>query len=129
MLSMHDLAHFRGRLLEREAQLRLELQEMQQRSAAERFAEVAGEAPDSEDAALAELVADTNQAEIGRDTAELREVQHALGRLEAGSYGICQRCGEPIERGRLEVFPAAKYDLRHQEEAEHRLRTRAAPKL
>jgi RNA polymerase-binding transcription factor DksA len=129
MLSAPDLAHFRGRLLQREAQLRRELQEMQQRCAGERFAEVAGEVADSEDAALAELVAETNQAEIGRDAAELREVQQALGRLEAGSYGICQRCGEPIERGRLDVFPAAKYDLRHQEEEEHRLRVRAAPKL
>lgn len=37
----------------------------------------------------------------------LAEVEAALERLEAGSYGICERCGEPIGAGRLEARPAA----------------------
>ncbi|HZD03026.1 MAG TPA: TraR/DksA C4-type zinc finger protein [Actinomycetes bacterium] len=41
-----------------------------------------------------------------RDT--LREVQDALQRMEAGTYGVCQRCGNPIPEERLEALPATR---------------------
>jgi RNA polymerase-binding transcription factor DksA len=40
--------------------------------------------------------------------AHLEEVEAALGRLDAGTYGICERCGKPIADARLEVRPAAR---------------------
>lgn len=36
---------------------------------------------------------------------ELRQVMHALQRLEAGEADDCERCGEPIDRRRLEALP------------------------
>lgn len=45
---------------------------------------------------------------IGVETAQsLREIQAALARLEAGGYGICERCGEEIAPARLAVLPEA----------------------
>ncbi|UWF77596.1 MULTISPECIES: TraR/DksA family transcriptional regulator [Microbacterium] len=41
-------------------------------------------------------------------TAELRQVDDALSRLEAGTYGICLGCGKPIPVERLEVRPFAE---------------------
>ena len=41
----------------------------------------------------------------------LREIQEALGRIEDGSYGICQGTNKPIPRVRLEAVPWAKYSL------------------
>ncbi len=38
---------------------------------------------------------------------QLEAIDAALGRLEAGSYGRCERCGHPIEEGRLEALPTA----------------------
>jgi DnaK suppressor protein len=38
---------------------------------------------------------------------QLRWVQAALERLDHGTYGICVRCQEPIERRRLAVLPEA----------------------
>ena len=35
----------------------------------------------------------------------LRAVRLALGRLDAGLYGICEGCGADIDPGRLEVLP------------------------
>ena len=35
------------------------------------------------------------------------QVEHALDRLKAGSYGRCERCNQPIAPERLEAFPAA----------------------
>ncbi len=38
----------------------------------------------------------------------LQEVNHALAKIEAGTYGICEVSGEPIEEDRLEAYPAAR---------------------
>ena len=32
-----------------------------------------------------------------------RDIERALARLEAGKYGICERCGKEIAPGRLEA--------------------------
>jgi DnaK suppressor protein len=37
----------------------------------------------------------------------LKEVEHALEKYEAGTYGLCDSCGEPIEQARLEAIPQA----------------------
>lgn len=39
----------------------------------------------------------------------LSEVQRALEKIDEGTYGICERCGQPIAEARLEVMPAARY--------------------
>ncbi|OIJ34587.1 TraR/DksA C4-type zinc finger protein [Microbacterium sp. LCT-H2] len=41
--------------------------------------------------------------------AELRQVNEALVRMDAGTYGICAHCGRPIPPERLEVRPFAEY--------------------
>jgi RNA polymerase-binding transcription factor DksA len=41
--------------------------------------------------------------ESARD--ELRQIQAALRRLDAGCYTACVVCGEPIEEGRLAAVP------------------------
>jgi RNA polymerase-binding transcription factor DksA len=38
---------------------------------------------------------------------QLLEVDAALGRLDAGTYGVCAVCGQAIPEGRLEVRPTA----------------------
>jgi RNA polymerase-binding transcription factor DksA len=38
---------------------------------------------------------------------ELRQVDEAIARMDAGTYGICANCGRPIPAGRLEVRPFA----------------------
>jgi len=37
------------------------------------------------------------------------EVDDALRRLDAGTYGVCERCGQPIAAERLEARPFARY--------------------
>jgi RNA polymerase-binding protein DksA len=38
---------------------------------------------------------------------QIAEIDAALQRLDAGTYGACVTCGEPIGEGRLRVRPAA----------------------
>ncbi|WP_254716842.1 TraR/DksA C4-type zinc finger protein [Actinomadura sp. WMMB 499] len=37
----------------------------------------------------------------------LAQSERAVQRMESGTYGICEVCGEPIGKARLQVFPRA----------------------
>jgi DnaK suppressor protein len=37
----------------------------------------------------------------------IEKIDRALGRIEEGSYGLCERCGRPIEKARLKALPYA----------------------
>lgn len=41
--------------------------------------------------------------------AEMAEVDRALERVAAGTYGICTACGRPISEERLEALPATPF--------------------
>lgn len=40
---------------------------------------------------------------------EKKEVDEALKRIEKGKYGICLACQKPIDKLRLNAYPAAAY--------------------
>jgi RNA polymerase-binding transcription factor DksA len=46
-----------------------------------------------------------------RFTDALVEVEHALKKYEAGTYGICDLCSRPIEPARLDALPQANLCL------------------
>jgi DnaK suppressor protein len=39
--------------------------------------------------------------------AAVDEIDRALARIDAGSYGVCDQCGQPIPKARLKALPAA----------------------
>ncbi len=43
----------------------------------------------------------------------LDEVALAIGRLEDGSYGVCEVCGVAIAPPRLEAMPATRFCINH----------------
>ncbi|MGA9748985.1 MAG: TraR/DksA C4-type zinc finger protein, partial [Nocardioides sp.] len=65
--------------------------------------------------------AGNDQADVGSTTFErdhemtlannaremLSQTERALARIEDGTYGVCERCGEPIGKMRLMAFPRA----------------------
>jgi RNA polymerase-binding transcription factor len=67
---------------------------------------------------LIDLLEDTGMivADIRRQ--ELTALDEAMGRMERGSYGICDACGEEIPEERLRVMPFARYCLKDQREQE-----------
>jgi RNA polymerase-binding transcription factor DksA len=44
---------------------------------------------------------------LHQERSQLRELDRALGRLRDGTYGRCERCGQPIAAQRLAARPAA----------------------
>lgn len=66
----------------------------------------------SADNHMADTATDTYDRELDEglgDDAErqLAEIEAALRRIEAGTYGTCQVCGKPIGEERLEAVPFA----------------------
>ncbi len=50
--------------------------------------------------------------------AELGDVDRALARLDNGTYGRCDACGEAIADERLATLPAARFCVQHQGDVE-----------
>jgi RNA polymerase-binding transcription factor DksA len=92
---------------------------------------------ESQEASLAELSSlDQHPADVGTETferekdlailenveAELVDVDHAIRRLDDGTYGTCEACGKAIDDARLEAMPAARFCLEDQAVAEREAR-------
>jgi len=43
------------------------------------------------------------------DNRVLRAVEDALARIRQGRFGICEECGQPISKARLEAVPWARH--------------------
>ena len=43
----------------------------------------------------------------------LADVDHALAQIEAGTYGLCERCDKPIEKARIKALPYATLCIEH----------------
>ena len=41
----------------------------------------------------------------------MTQIQRAVERIDAGTYGFCESCGNPIPKARLKAFPAATLDV------------------
>jgi DnaK suppressor protein len=50
----------------------------------------------------------------------LDDVRAAIARIEAGTYGVCSRCGAEIPHGRLEAMPTASLCITCKEAEESR---------
>lgn len=51
---------------------------------------------------------ESRAARLGELEKKLVDVRDALAKIDAGTYGICEKSGEPIELDRLEANPSAR---------------------
>lgn len=105
-LTPDNLAQLRDLLLHRRGELRAELQaaELARREPLPAVQHEVADRKDEADARQGAEIAD-RQAQLERGA--LAETEAALRRLDAGGYGDCLACGEPIALPRLLVQPAA----------------------
>ena len=106
-LTSHQAQALETLITRRRDALITELRDDVRKTRAERFGEVAGEAPDHGDESVAALIADLDQAELSREVDELRGLEAARDRIVAGDYGVCVDCGRDIVFERLRATPAA----------------------
>jgi DnaK suppressor protein len=78
--------------------------------------------PDPADAAAAEGGAIPLDSLGEGEGARVDEIAAALARIDDGTYGVCEQCGEPIGMRRLEAVPWARrcFTCETEHEKEHR---------
>ena len=120
-LDARQIEELRSAMRKRAGELREEIRRALVKSDSEQYAQIANEVRDLEDESFADLIVDVNLAEIDRDLAELRAVELALQRIDAGSYGRCEHCGQSIEFHRLQAALSATrcYDCQSSFERTH----------
>jgi len=112
----HEFSRFR-RILESLAQrVRADAAETRQESLASGMGQAAGELSDMPthlaDRGTDEFLSEMNAALLENEQYLADEVRAALERIDAGSFGQCENCGQPISNDRLEAIPYARFCIR-----------------
>jgi DnaK suppressor protein len=108
-LNPEKLNEVKERLLERKRRLWLEVKDQLKSNIGDGYQEMLSTARDEEDQAAVSLLAETHLTLLGPKRQELEAIEEALLRLENGTYGECEACGQPIEPRRLEVIPETPF--------------------
>lgn len=84
--------------------------------------------PDPTDQAVAELDSSFTLRLRGREQKLLKKIDEALARIEGGTYGICESCGNQINIKRLEARPVTTLciDCKTMQEEEEKILERKA---
>ena len=118
-MNKRSLEQFKKRLVTEKADLEQELGSVAQRSPSSPGGWEATAGGMEIDAADENEVADKFE-ELEENTGiahsldkQLSEVVAAISRIDNGTYGTCETCGEPIEIERLEANPSARISIKH----------------
>lgn len=120
-LSKKDLAHFRELLLEKRRELVGDMSSMER----EALRTSGGSNLSTLPIHMADQGTDNYEQEftlglVEKDRVLLREINHALAKIQAGTYGICEGTGLPINRPRLEAQPWARHSIEYARQMEKR---------
>jgi DnaK suppressor protein len=74
--------------------------------------------PDEMDLASSEYLQSFQFRLRGREKTFLKKIDHAIAKIEAGTFGICEECEEPISMKRLEARPETTLCIRCKEDQE-----------
>ena len=118
-----ELEEFRARLLQEQGELKAQLAELEESSFSSPQSDVSGEVAFDEEYADSGTATFERERDLSlenniRDL--LDKIEKALGRLDNGSFGICERCGKPIERARLRALPYANLCIKDAQAASRR---------
>src|SRR5436189_4909216 len=105
-----ELEEFRVRLQEERVELETQLTTIEESSFAATQSELSGEVSFDDENADAGTFTFERERDLSiennvRDL--LRKIDRALARMDDGTFGICSRCGKPIEKARLKALPYA----------------------
>jgi len=75
---------------------------------AERLGDAVGDAGDDQADAGAKTFQREHELALTENARDLlAQNERALARIDAGTYGVCESCGQPIGKARLQAFPRA----------------------
>jgi RNA polymerase-binding transcription factor DksA len=107
-VSKKELDDLRERLLAEQAELQEQLTTIEEQTFAASQSDLSGEVSFDEENADAGTFTFERERDLSiennvRDL--MRKIRRALVRMDEGTYGICSRCGKPIEKARLKALP------------------------
>jgi RNA polymerase-binding protein DksA len=107
-LTAKEIAELRARLEEERDELAAQLSAIEEDSFATTQSELAGDVGLDDEAADAGTATFEREKDLSieqnvRDL--LQKIERALKRIDEGTYGICERCGKPIEKARIKALP------------------------
>ncbi len=108
--SAKELTDLGRRLREEREELQRQAAEIEESSFGTPQSEISGEVSFDEDyadsgTATFERERDLSLSNNIRDLTE--KIDRALERIDEGTYGLCERCGKPIEKARIKALPYA----------------------
>jgi len=103
-----ELEDLRQRLLEERAELQTQLTTIEETSFATSQSDMSGEVSFDEENADAGTFTFERERDLSiennvRDL--MGKIDRALSRMDEGAYGLCSRCGKPIEKARMKALP------------------------
>jgi DnaK suppressor protein len=117
----HD--DLRARLSEEREQLEAQLASIVEESFAATQSDMSGDVgldDESADAGTATFEREKDLSIENNVRDLLRKIDGALKRMEEGTYGLCVRCGRPIEKARLKALPYAELCIKDAQAAQSR---------
>ncbi len=107
-LTAKEIADLRGRLDEEQGELRDQLTTIEEETFAASQSELSGDVgldDESADAGTATFEREKDLSIENNVRDLLAKIERALARIDDGTYGICERCGKPIEKARIKALP------------------------
>jgi len=102
-----ELAEVRQELEAEAAGLRQDISSAESQIAA-RLGDAVGDAGDDSADAGAKTFEREHELALTQNARErLAQTQRVLSKIDDGSYGVCESCGKPIGKARLQAFPRA----------------------
>jgi RNA polymerase-binding transcription factor DksA len=103
-----ELEDLRKRLLDERGELQIQLTTIEETSFAASQSDLSGEVSFDEENADAGTFTFERERDLSiennvRDL--MGKIDRALGKMDEGFYGVCSRCGKPIEKARMKALP------------------------
>ena len=124
LFTQKDLKELRQRLVEERRDLQAQLSEIEQSTFSADQTDLTGEAGFDEefaDAGTATFERERDLSLVNNLRDLMERIDKALAKMDEGAYGLCDRCGKPIEKARIKALPYANLCLKDKQ-AEERVR-------
>jgi RNA polymerase-binding protein DksA len=122
-LTANEVKDLRARLLEEQTHLDSQLASIMEDSFAATQSDMSGDVgldDESADAGTATFEREKDLSIENNIRDLLRKIEGALKRIDAKTYGLCERCGKPIEKARIKALPYAELCIKDAQAAQSR---------
>ena len=124
VLTDKEIKELKQRLIEERQDLQRQYEEIEESSFSTDQTELTGEMGFDEeyaDAGTATFERERDLSLVNNLRDLMERIDKALAKIAEGTYGLCDRCGKPIEKARIKALPYANLCLKDKQ-AEERVR-------